>query len=116
MILEVGGARIRVPDTKLDTGASFCIFTRGIGEALGLIVEDGIRQPISLANGQRMMTYGHVVTLESLALRLEVTAYFAEDPAFVRNVLGRNGWLQKIRIGLVDYDGGLYVSHYDDLG
>jgi hypothetical protein len=36
---------------KLDTGASFCIFRRGIGEALGLEIELGTPQRISTVTG-----------------------------------------------------------------
>jgi hypothetical protein len=40
--------------------------------------------------------------------------YFAEDENFSRNVLGRHGWLELVTIGLIDYDGKLYLSRYLD--
>ena len=39
--------------------------------------------------------------------------YFAASPAFRRNVLGRSGWLQQLRVAIVDYDSVLYVAKYD---
>src|SRR5882672_12591327 len=47
---------------KVDTGASYRIFERKHGEALGLTIEAGLFQPISTAIG-RFITYGHEVTL-----------------------------------------------------
>jgi hypothetical protein len=29
-------------------------------------------------------------------------------------VLGRVGWLNRVRLGLIDYDGRLFLSAYDD--
>lgn len=49
-----------------------------------------------------------------LALEFESIAYFAEDAAFNRNALGRQGRLDRIRLGLVDYEGKLYLSDYND--
>jgi hypothetical protein len=31
-----------------------------------------------------------------------------------RDVLGQTGWLDRMRLGLVDHDRQLYLSHYDD--
>jgi hypothetical protein len=30
-----------------------------------------------------------------------------------RNFLGRSGWLDRLRIGIIDYDHLLYLSTYD---
>lgn len=96
---------------KLDTGASYCIFRRGIGEALGLNVESGTPQWIGTVTGT-FLTFGHEVTLTTLGLEFDATVYFAHDPEIKRDVLGRFGWLQRVRIGLADYEGKLYVSKY----
>lgn len=42
---------------KVDTGASYCIFERRHGEALGLNIESGLPQTIGTATG-RFLTYG----------------------------------------------------------
>jgi hypothetical protein len=39
---------------------------------------------------------------------------FAEDEAFQRNVLGRRGFLEQVILGLVDYEGKLYLSDYNE--
>jgi hypothetical protein len=49
-----------------------------------------------------------------LGIEVEATVYFAEDPAMPRDVPGRNGWLDRMRLGLVDHGRQLYLSHYDD--
>lgn len=99
---------------KLDTGASCCIFRRDYGEALGLNIESGVLQPIALADGHVFETYGHDVTISALGFELEVMAYFASDFNFKRDVLGRRGWIGQLRLGLVDYDGQLYIGRYDE--
>ena len=35
-------------------------------------------------------------------------------PDFSRNVVGRLGWLQYFRLGLIDHDTALFLSHYED--
>jgi len=98
---------------KLDTGASLCVFQRQYGELLGLRIETGRSQWMSTATG-RFLTYGHPVTLEVLGLTFETTAYFAADPQYSRNVLGRRGFLDLVRIALIDYDGRLYLGPYEE--
>ncbi|MEW6730688.1 MAG: aspartyl protease family protein [Acidobacteriota bacterium] len=72
---------------KVDTGASFCIFQRGLGEMLGLDIESGQRQAISTVTG-RFVTYGHNVTLSTLGLTFDIMVYFAADYTFARDLLG----------------------------
>jgi hypothetical protein len=98
---------------KVDTGASYCIFSRFHGEELGLNIEQGTPEEISTVMGN-FQVYGHPVTLTVLGLALDTTVYFAADEHFTRNVLGRQAWLNLGRLGLVDYEGTLYLSHYDD--
>ena len=97
----------------LDTGASCCIFQRNYADSLGIAVETGEKTKIRTANGH-FIAYGHEVSIIALNLEFQATAYFAEDYDITRNVLGRLGWLNRIRLGLVDYDGKLYVSDYND--
>jgi len=40
--------------------------------------------------------------------------YFSADTSFTRNVLGRQGWLDRIKLGLVDYEEKLYLSDYTE--
>lgn len=100
-------------NAKLDTGASDCIFQRGYGEQLGLNIESGYPLRVGTATGS-FLTYGHTVTLIVEDFAFDVMVYFAEDYAFKRNVLGRHGFLHLVRLGLIDYDGRLYLSLYGD--
>ena len=35
------------------------------------------------------------------------------DPIIERNVLGRRGWLDRLRFGLVDYEQVVYIADYN---
>jgi hypothetical protein len=98
---------------KVDTGASLCIFQREYAEQLGIDVESGQLQVVSSVNGQ-FEVYGHTVTLTCLDWEFETTVYFAAVADFTRNVVGRSGWLEHFRLGLIDHDEVLFLSHYDD--
>lgn len=98
---------------RVDTGSSFCVFERQHGEKLGLDVEKGTPQQISTVVGS-FLAYAHEVTLIVLGIEMTTTVYFAAEESFSRNVLGRQGWLDRVRLGLVDYDGQLYLGAYDD--
>jgi hypothetical protein len=109
--LHLGRSTVKFP-ARLDTGAAFCVFERGYAETLGLTVETGSPLRFSTAVGS-FDAYGHMLTLETLGYSFDVTVYFAADELFTRNVLGRRGWLDQMRIGIVDYESKLYLSRYD---
>jgi len=88
-------------------------FSKRICDILGLDVEQGLEQRIATPMGA-FLAYGHEVSLNTLGHEVFITAYFASFHGFVRNVLGRHGWLDKVRLGVIDYDGRLYVSAYDE--
>ncbi len=98
---------------RVDTGASFCIFQRLHAETVGIVVESGVPMRISTVTGG-FVAYAHQVALGVLGIEVEATVYFAESPAMPRDVLGQTGWLDRMRLGLVDQDRHLYLSHYDD--
>lgn len=98
---------------KLDTGAANSIFSRRYGEQLGLPIERGYRQWFSTATGN-FMAYGHNLTLNIADIEFGATVFFAADDNFNRNVIGRYGGLDHLRVGLVDYEGKLYLSKYGD--
>ncbi len=110
--LSVGGDFIDF-DARVDTGASFCIFNRGYGEALGIDVEAGLPVQVGTATGM-FDAFGHTLMLTTLGQSFEVMIYFAKEATFRRNVLGRRGWLDQVRLGIIDYDGKLYLSKYND--
>jgi predicted aspartyl protease len=98
-------------DAKIDTGSTFCVFQRLHGELLGLEIEKGIPADISTATGS-FRAYGHELTLTVLGIETVSTVYFAESDYFDRNVLGRIGWLDRVKLGLIEQEGKLFLSEY----
>jgi hypothetical protein len=107
------GAKVVDLFAKVDTGAAYCVFQREFGEDLGLDIERGDFQRLETLTGA-FPVFGHEVTLHTLGLSFEAQVYFASITGFPRNVLGRHGWLQQVRLGLIDHDGKLFVSHYNE--
>jgi len=108
--LRLGQQNVSFP-AKIDTGARYCIFERRHGEALGLNIEGGLPQPIGTVTG-RFLTWGHEVTLSVAGFEFDSIVYFAANADLTRNVLGRHGWLDRVILGLVDYEGKLLLSRY----
>jgi predicted aspartyl protease len=96
----------------VDTGASHCLFEREHAEILGLDVEAGEPMVFRTATGG-VEAFGHMVELEVLDIRFESMVYFFRDPGIRRNLLGRSGWLDRVRLGIVDYDSTVYIAPYD---
>jgi hypothetical protein len=96
---------------KLDTGAANCIFERKYAEILGLDVESARLQRFRTMVGS-FGAYEHEVTIQSLGIEFSAVVFFAQDATFNRNFLGRSGWLDRLRIALVDYDRTLFLSAY----
>ncbi len=109
----IRGSDVVQVDAKLDTGASFCIFQRTYAEMLGLDVEGGAPEVVSTVNGT-FQVYGHWLTLTVLGSRLDALIYFAADERIRRSVLGRRGFIDQFRLCLIEHDGELYVSKYDE--
>jgi len=107
------GSNVVQVDAKLDTGASFCIFERAYGEMLGLDVESGTQELISTANST-FKAFGHWLTMTALGFQFNVMVYFAADESIRRSVLGRRGFIDQLRLCLIEHDGELYISKYDD--
>lgn len=98
-------------DAKIDTGSTFCVFQRLHGELLGLQIENGILADIGTATGS-FRGFGHELTLSVLDIKTVSTVYFAESDYFDRNVLGRIGWLDRVKLGLIEREGKLFLSEY----
>jgi hypothetical protein len=99
-------------EAQIDTGASCCIFGRVLGESLGLDVESGFWQEINTVTGA-FTTYGHTVTVSVLGFDFGAVVYFAAAEGFTRNVLGRSGWLDRVRLGIVYHDSEVYLSPHE---
>jgi len=110
LILQSGNLKVEVV-AKIDTGSTYCIFERHHGEGLGLEIETGTPLDIGTATGS-FRAYGHELTLTVLGIETVSTVYFAESNYFDRNVLGRIGWLDRVKLGLIEQEGKLYLSKY----
>ena len=96
---------------KLDTGAAHCIFERKYAEMLGVDVESGRLQRFRTVAGS-FAAFQHEITIQTLGIEFSAAVFFAQDSTFNRNFLGRSGWLDRLRIAIVDYDRLLFVSPY----
>ena len=108
--LEYGGLTEEFT-AKIDTGSTFCVFRRLHGEFLGIEIEDGTLIELGTATGS-FRAFGHEVTLTVLGIETVSTVYFAESEYFDRNVLGRIGWLDRVKLGLIEQEGKLFLSEY----
>lgn len=52
------------------------------------------------------------MTLQVAEMKFDSLVFFAAEEGFARNVLGRFGWLDRVVLGLVDYEGKLYLNRY----
>jgi len=102
IILRSGDERADLV-AKIDTGATNCLFDRQQGEALDLDIE----------NGHRVEAFGHIVQIEFVGMHVESMVYFFADERIRKNLLGRTGWLDRVRFGLVDHDQSLFLAPYD---
>ena len=98
---------------KLDTGSAFCVFERKHGERLGLEIESGIPLRMITATG-KFDTFGHRLNLSVLGIETESTVYFAAEDSFFLNILGRQGFLDRVKLGLIDYEGKLLLGAYGE--
>jgi hypothetical protein len=89
--LSVGTQRIGLM-ARLDAGAAHCVFERRYAEELGLDVESGRAQRFRTMAGS-FVAYEHEVTVHTL---------------------GRTGWLDRLRVGIVDYDRLLLLGNYGE--
>lgn len=100
-------------EAKVDTASRFCIFQPRHAFLLGFDLETGVKISIRTAAGS-FIAYGHEVTLTVSDIEWDAVVYFAEMENFPVNVVGRVGFLDHLRIGLVDYERLLYINSYDD--
>jgi hypothetical protein len=108
--LRVGERKVEL-FARLDTGAAHCIFERRYAEELGLDVESGRPQGFRTMAGS-FLTYEHEVTLHTLGIEFSAFVFFAHDQAFSRSFVGRSGWLDRLRVGIIDYDRLLFLGPY----
>ena len=98
-------------DAKIDTGSTFCVFQRLHGELLDIEPESGLRVDIGTPAGS-FTAFGHEVSLSVLGIEIVSTVYFAQSDLFDRNILGRIGWLDHVKMGLVEREGKLLLKDH----
>lgn len=111
--LVADGSNQVIVRVKLDTGSTFCVFQRRYAELLDLNVESGTVRHIRTATSS-FTAYGHEITLTVSGLEWPAEVYFAADENFPVNVVGRVGFLDRLRVGVVDYEQLLYLAAYDE--
>jgi hypothetical protein len=97
---------------RLDTGATYCIFERKYADMLELDIESGRLQRFRTVAGS-FAAHEHEVNLQTFSVAFSASVFFAQDTTFNRNFLGRTGWLDRLRIAIVDYDHMLFLSAYE---
>jgi len=97
---------------SLDTGASYCLFESGYATELGLDLTGGLLTRFRTANSS-FDAYGHEVGIDVLGIVTHSLVYFFAEPSIRKNVLGRAGWLDRVRVGLVDHDSEIYLAPCD---
>jgi hypothetical protein len=66
--------------------------------------KDGIHVPITLVIGSQSV---------ELVAKLDTgAAHCIFERTFSRNFVGRSGWLDRLRVGIIDYDRMLFVGPY----
>ncbi len=102
-VLLLSGERETNVFAKLDTGASYSIFSRTHGENLGLDIESGELLNVTTVNSG-FRAFGHDLTIQVGGISIFSKVYFFEDDHITRSVLGRQGWLDRVKHRLVDYE------------
>lgn len=111
VVLKAGENSVRLA-ASIDTGATSCIFRNELAEALGLDPANATLKRFRTANS-RFEAFGHEVGISVLGVTTFSTVYFFADASINRNVLGRVGWLDRVRLGLIDHDTTMYLAPYD---
>ena len=109
--LKSGDKIVRLA-ASIDSGATFRLFRAELAMSLGLDLTSGDLKRFRTANSN-IDAYGHEVELSVLGLTTFSTVYFFANTAINKNVLGRVGWLDRVRLGLIEHDSHIYLAPYD---
>ena len=112
VLLKSGTNSVRLA-ASIDTGSTFCLFRNELAEALGLDLANAASKRFHTATGS-FEAFGRDVEITILGMTTFSTVYFFADTSINKNVLGRVGWLDRFRVGLVDHDRALYLASFND--
>jgi hypothetical protein len=96
---------------KLDTGAEYCLFDRKWADWLDIDVESGPRRGFRGLAGS-FYAFEHEIAMKCFGTEFSSIVYFTGEIGVARDLLGRNGWLDRLRIAVVHYDREIYLSPY----
>ena len=103
----------RVHTLNFDEKIKYLDNEQGIN--LDVIISKQTANPVSatvkLDKGS-FTAFGHEIIIRFSNLEWEAFVYFAQDESFPVSVLGRNGFLNKINIAIIDYEQLLYLKSY----
>lgn len=108
ILLRSGGFTVPVR-ACVDTGSSYCVFEADLAQALNFELTSGIHSKFRTANSS-FDAYGHEVEIVAFGVTTHSVVYFFADPHIRKNVLGRNGWLDRVRLGLVHHENLIYLD------
>ena len=94
---------------RLDTGAADCLFDRFYADILGL-PDSGVERHYRTVTGS-FQTFGHEVTVETLGLQWSALVFFHAMGNPAHAFVGRRGWLDRVRLGLVHNERRLFLGH-----
>ncbi len=83
-----------------------------MADALGLDPANATLKRFRAANSS-FEAFGHEVEISVFGVMTVSTVYFFAAASINKNVLGRVGWLNRVRLGLVDHDTTMYLAPYD---
>lgn len=95
---------------RLDTGASDCLFDRFYSDVLGL-PDSRVEREYRTVTGS-FKAFGHEVTIETLGLEWSAMVFFHAMGNPAHAFVGRRGWLDRVRLGIVHYEQKLFLGQY----
>ena len=95
---------------RLDTGAADCLFDRSYADVLGL-AGPGVAREYRTVTGS-FKAIGHEVTIETLGLQWSAMVFFHAMGNPAHAFVGRRGWLDRVRLGIVHGEQRLFVGQY----
>lgn len=95
---------------RVDTGAADCLFDSSYAGVLGL-GDSAIEREYRTVTGS-FRARGHELTVETLGLQWSALVFFCQMGNPAGAFLGRRGWLDRVRLGIVHYEQKLFLGQY----
>jgi len=92
-------------DAYVDSGASYSIFHAWIAEALGLRLEDGEKDYLTVGDGSQIIVYVHPIRVQLAGNEFDARIGFSRRLGIGFNILGRADIFDRFRICFSDKEG-----------